>query len=69
MVDCSCSISVDADVPADLCKKKVVKARKTHRCCEINQTCVAKLTPRARGMVCDIIERTWQDREESGWYD
>lgn len=128
---CSCSISTGCyDFGPEVYKEKVVKARKTHRCCEcrrdivkgekynlttgkwdgefsaykvcsdcqsvidqffdkwttghiwedlqemiaeqdgdINQACVAKLTPRARGMVCDMIERIWQDREDSGWYD
>jgi hypothetical protein len=131
MIDCTCSISIGCyDPDPEFYKEKVVKARKTHRCCEcrrdiikgetyktisgkwdgmilmykmcsdckslienffgrwtfehiwedmqemiseqdgdINQTCVSKLTPTARGMVCDIIERIWQDREESGWYD
>lgn len=31
---------------------------------EISETCLATLTPRARGMVCEMIEGIWEDAED-----
>lgn len=36
---------------------------------ELSQTCISKLTPVARGKVCDMINDWWTAREEEGLYD
>ena len=33
---------------------------------EIHGSCIAKLTPGARAVVCEMIERIWQEAENMG---
>lgn len=35
----------------------------------ISEDCLLALTPRARGMVCDLIQEDWEEQEREGLWD